>query len=116
MAAKKRKSPEPFFSSLVEVWFNFCREKFDESPTFDGSAPRDLKSIIIALRERAEKSGLEWTENVATTRLHNFLLYAWQDYWLSKNWLLSNISRQKEKIFYSIRAAVKKQESNTPFN
>lgn len=110
--AKKEKKPkfiEPHFKECVEVWFNYCREKFDENPSFDGSSPRDLKSIIASLRERAEKSQIEWSLLTAQQRFHSFLNYAWQDNWLSKNWLLFNINRQKDKIFYNIRAAIKKQ-------
>jgi hypothetical protein len=113
---KKEKFIEPYFKELVEVWFNYCREKFDESPTFSGSAPRDLKSIAASLRERAATSNIEWTSEMAQTRLQNFLNYAWQDNWLSKNWMLSNINRQKDKIFFNIRATTKRQEADNPFN
>lgn len=110
----KEKIIEPFWSDLVSVYFNFCRNKFGESPVFDGSAPRDLKSIIKSLHERAAARNIEWDIDVAKSRLHNFLNYAYQDSWLKKNFLLSNINRQKEKIFYNIRAAINKQPTN-PF-
>ncbi len=111
---KVRKPPEPYWNDMVEVWFAYCRDKFNESPSFDGSSPRDLKLIIISLHERAEKSNLEWTLDTAILRFKGFLDFAYQDYWLQRNWLLSNINRHKDKIFYNIRAAIQKQPSN-PF-
>jgi hypothetical protein len=113
---KKEKSPpEPFWNELVSIYFNFCREKFNEEPSFDGSSPRDLKLIIKSLRERAEKSNIEWTLDTSKNRLHNFLSFAYQDIWLRNNFLLSNINRQKDKIFFNIRAAINKQTAN-PFD
>lgn len=112
---KKEKVIEPFWNDLVEVYFNFCREKFNEDPSFDGSSPRDMKSIIKSLHERAIKSNIEWSLETATHRFYNFLSFAYQDYWLSNNWLLFNINRQKDKIFFNIRAAIQKQ-STTPFD
>lgn len=112
--AKKEKFIEPHFQAMVEVWFSFCRDKFHEDPTFTGSAPRDLKEIIKTLRERAEKSNVEWLQHIAEFRFKNFLDFAFQDYWLKNNWLLSNINRQKDKIFFNIRAAIERQPVN-PF-
>lgn len=111
---KEKAAPEPFWNEMVELWFRFCREKFNEEPTFSGSAPRDLKDIVKTLHERATKSNVEWTQNVAEFRFRNFLDFAYQDSWLSKNWLLSNINRQKDKIFFTIRAAINRQPVN-PF-
>lgn len=107
---KKEKVIEPFFKDMVEVWFLFCREKFQESPTFDGSAPRDLKSIIKTLRERAVHSNIEWTSDIAKLRFKNFLDFAWEDYWLKNNWLLFNINRQKDKIFFNIKSSLNKNQ------
>lgn len=107
---KERKPPEPFFQEIVELWFAYCREKFDETPSFTGSAPRDLKTILVSLRERAEKiPDLMWTLPVASLRFKSFLDFAWQEQWLREHWLLSNINRQKDTIFFNIRAVVKRQ-------
>lgn len=111
---KKEKTPEPFFKELVSVYFQFCRGEFGEEPTFDGSAPRDFKDIIKSLRERAQKSNIEWTLEVAQSRLLNFLMFANMDKWLHDNFILSNINRQKDKIFFKIRAAINGR-SETPF-
>lgn len=113
-AKRKKVPPEPYWNDLVSVYFDFCRTHLGDEPSFDGSAPRDMKAIIKTLHDRATTSGIEWTLKVAQSRFHNFLTFAFQDSWLAKNWLLSNINRQKDKIFYNIRAAVKKQ-SNDPF-
>lgn len=113
--AKEKSTPELYWNELVSVYFDFCREKFNEDPSFDGSSPRDMKSIVKSLRERAEKNNIEWTLDTAKFRFHKFLDFSFQDSWLSKNFLLFNINRQKDKIFYNIRAAINKQQLN-PFN
>jgi hypothetical protein len=103
---KKMVETEPFFKDLVSVYFNFCRDKLGDNPTFDNSSPRDFKSIIKTLRERAIKSEIEWTLDTAQQRLHYFLEWAFKDKWLSENWLLFNINRQKDKIFFNIRKSI----------
>lgn len=100
---KKEKKPkviEPYWNDLVQVYFEFTKTKFSEPPSFDGSAPRDLKSIIQVLHKRAEEKGIEWTQEVAKTRFKMFLDFAFSDWWLSENWLLQNINRQKDKIIF----------------
>lgn len=118
MATKKIKTikvVEPFWNEIVACWFSFCQDRFNESPSFDGSSPRDLKSIIKTLHDRATSCDIEWNLETALLRFTNFLNYAYQDSWLRNNFLLFNINRQKDKIFYNIRAAINKQET-TPFN
>lgn len=99
---KEKKAPEPFWNDIVGIFFEFTKQKFNEAPSFDGSAPRDLKNILIALRKRAEDKKVEWTYEVATTRFRHFLEWAYMDKWLCENWLLMNINRQKDKIFFAI--------------
>lgn len=99
---KKEKVAEPYWQELVELYFDFCKKRFNEVPSFDGSSPRDLKSIIQSLRKRAESAQIEWTPGVARTRLRRFLEFAVADDWLSRNFLLSNLNRQKDKIFFTI--------------
>ena len=101
---KEKPAPELYWNELVSVYFNFCREKFNEDPSFDGSSPRDMKSIVKSLRERAEKNNVEWNLVIAKNRFHSFLEFSFHDNWLSQNFLLSNINRQKQKIFFNIRA------------
>lgn len=43
---KRVKEVEPYWSEMVEIWFKICRDKFGDTPTFDNSAPRDLKAIV----------------------------------------------------------------------
>lgn len=99
---KKTKVVEPHWQDLTSLYFQFCKEKFNEIPSFDGSGPRDLKNIVQALRKRAEDKQVEWTHEVATTRFRHFLEYCYADRWLQDNFLLQNINRQKDKIFFNI--------------
>ncbi len=106
---KKPKIVEPYWSEIVKIWFDFCRDKFGDSPVFDNSAPRDLKGIIKILHERAIAAGDEWTLLNAQQRFSKFLEWSFKDKWLSENWLLFNINRQKDKIFYNIRKSINQQ-------
>lgn len=99
---KREKQIEPFWQEMVSLFFNFTKERFGDIPTFDNSAPRDLKQIIQTLRKRAQDKNIEWTHEVATTRFRHFLEHAYNDKWLCDNWLLQNINRQKDKIFFNI--------------
>lgn len=101
-AKKEKKQPEPYWNDQVGIFFDFTKSKFHESPSFDNSAPRNLKNILISLRKRAEEKGIEWTYEVATSRFRLFLEHAYQNRWLADNWLLQNIDRQKDTIFFSI--------------
>lgn len=98
--------PEPYWGELVQAYFAFCRNHFHEEPSFDGSAPRDLKNIVSALRKRSELKGWAWTERDAQQRLYLFLQECYKDQWLRNNFLLSNINRQKDKIFFNAANAV----------
>ena len=107
---KKEKKPkviELYWQDFVTAYFDFTKSKFTETPSFDGSAPRALKAIIQTLRKRAEEGGIEWTKETAIQRFKKFLEYAFSDWWLSENWLLSNINRQKDKVIF--KAAKKNQ-------
>jgi len=101
-AKKEKKQPEAYWQDLVNVYFEFTKNKFHDVPSFDGSAPRDLKNILTTLRKRAEEKNVEWTYEVATTRFRHFLEWAYMDKWLAENWLLMNINRQKDRIFFAI--------------
>lgn len=99
--AKKEKKPaELYWNEFIEVYFAYTKEKFTEPPTFDGSSPRDLKSVIQALRKRAEDKGIEWTKETALFRFRTFLDYAYSEWWLREHWMLSNINRSKDPIFF----------------
>jgi len=101
---KKRvkKVPEPHWQAAVSVWYKFTEQKKGTVPSFDGSAPRDLKAIIKQLRERAEAKNIEWSELALTVRLNAFLERAYTYNWLQNNWLLFNINRQKDTIFFDL--------------
>lgn len=99
---KKNEDSEPYWGELVKVYFSFCFEKFNEKPSFSGSDPSDMHRIIECLKTRAHEKGIEWTQDVATLRWRGFLGIAYKDDWLSKNWLLSHLNRQKDKIFLNL--------------
>lgn len=101
-AKNEKKTPIPHFSAAVDFWFKDYEKKKGEPPEFDGSAPSDFKNIFAALKKRADKQGVEWTESVAIERLNKFLQVAYQEKYLQENWMLFNINRQKEKIFANI--------------
>lgn len=100
----KEKKITKHWQQLVETFFNFYEKKFDgEKPSFDGSAPRDLKSIAEVLEKRAQAANVEWTEENAIIRLNLFLDAAYKVDWLRDNFLLFNLNRQKDKIFLTIK-------------
>ena len=100
----KEKKITKHWQKLVETFFDFYEKKFDgEKPSFDGSAPRDLKSIAEVLEKRAQAANVEWTEENAITRLNLFLDAAHKVDWLRDNFLLFNLNRQKDKIFLTVK-------------
>lgn len=101
---KEKAPPAKFWSAMVKTFFDFVAEKFQgEQPSFDGSAPRDLKAICGALEKRAEVAGVEWTEETGTKRLRKFLEVGYSVPWLREHFLLSNLNRQKDTIFFTIK-------------
>jgi hypothetical protein len=102
---KKKNAPEettPHWKALVDVWFKFHLDKKGVEPSFQGSAPKDLKAIVDNLQRRVEKNrGEPWTEEVATSYLTKFLTYAYDLDWIKDNFLLSNLNRQFDKIITS---------------
>lgn len=98
-----RRPPEKFYSQAVEVWFAFYEEKFNDKPTFDTSAPRDLKLIMESLRKRAQAQGLEWTAELARTRLKGFLNFAFSDSWISQHFTLRILNSQKDPVYAKLR-------------
>lgn len=99
-----RKPKEPYFKEAVQIWFNFYEDKFFEKPTFDTSAPRDLKLIMESLRNRAETQGREWTLELATQRIKGFLSYAYSDNWIRNHFTLRILNSQKDPIYARLRS------------
>jgi hypothetical protein len=97
---KKTTESVEYWGSVVNLYFDFCKGKFGAAPSFDGSAPRDLKTILLALKKRAEEKGVQWTELEALSRLGKFLEYCYKDPWLSQNFMLMHLNRFKDKIFF----------------
>jgi hypothetical protein len=100
---KKEKKPkviEPYWQEMVSCYFDFCKEKFNETPSFDGSSPRDLRNIIQVLRKRAEDKGVEWTSDAAKSRFRSFLEHCYLDRWLRDHFILSVLNRQKDVVLF----------------
>lgn len=93
---------EPFWQDQVNCFFDFYREKFDNIPSFDGSAPRDLKCILRELRKRAEYRNVTWDHENAISRFRKFLEMSYQDPWLRERFMLFQINRNKDKIFNTL--------------
>lgn len=105
--AKEKKPATEHWQKCVDVFYKFYEENFEgEKPSFDGSAPRDLKMIVEALKKRAEDAGVEWSEENAACRLEKFFEAAFRINWLRENFLLFNLNRQKDKIFVSIKKQI----------
>lgn len=100
--SRKKKQAEPFWQEIVDSYFTFCKNNLSEAPIFDGSAPRDLKLILKALRDRAESKGVEWTEKIALGMWNKFLEQSFKDPWLQKNFMLFQLNRQKQKIIFEL--------------
>lgn len=119
--ATKQETPEPFWQQLVDVWFQFGKEKFGEEPSFSGQDPKVFKRIIQRLKERAAKKNAEWNETTAPQRLQHFLKCAFEDTWICKNFLLKNLESQFDKIIQNQnektkQAAAPKQQKPQGFN
>lgn len=107
MKSKTTKKPkEPFFKTGVAVWFYFYEQKFGYKPTFDTSAPRDLKLISESLRQRAESKGHEWTEELYRSRLIGFLNFAFTDRWMAEHFTLRLLNSQKDCIYAKLRNSI----------
>lgn len=109
---KEKKPVMEHWPDLVKAAHDFYEKNFEgEKLSFDGSAPRDLKMICEALKKRAIEAGVEWTSENACRRLLKFLDAANKVPWLHENFLLFNLNRQKDKIFYNL----KKQSNGTAY-
>lgn len=102
--------PEKFWKPLVAIWENIYGElvpKVDDGygnletakPSFIGIEMQHMKSLIKELRERAEKKNIEWTLEVAKKRWEAFLRKAWEDKFVSENFMIRIISNNRTKIF-----------------
>ena len=98
LAKKKEEVPEPYWTKLVDTFFDFVKQKFGEPPLFAGQDPKFFKSIIQKLKARAAQKNFEWTEEIAVSRLKVFLSYCYDEPWLKSNFILKNLDSQFEKI------------------
>lgn len=98
--AQEAGSPETtsHWQELVEVWFDYNKNKFGDKPSFAGQDPRHFKKIIQILEKRAAERNVDWTMEIATNRLQAFLEQAFKDKWLSENFLLCHLNNFIDKI------------------
>lgn len=104
LPVKKKKKEEPpfeYWQVLVKTFFDFCEKYYKQKPSFDGSAPRDLKAIAVILKKRATEESVAWTKEQAAIRLQGFLIGAYKDVWLHDNFVLSNLNKFKDKVFFN---------------
>lgn len=99
---KKGKPVTQHWPEMISVFFDFCREKFSTKPSFDGSAPRDLKTILTALQQRSEEHQIDWSLKNSSAILALFLNEAFKDNWIKQNFMLHILNRQKDKIIFKI--------------
>jgi hypothetical protein len=106
---KPKEEAEPYWSVLVDIWFEFNKKKFGTEPSFKGRDPKFFKTIIENLKKRAEKKKIEWTETEATARLCSFLEYAFADTWLKDHFLLKNLDEQFDAIIQKNKSATQQK-------
>jgi hypothetical protein len=117
MKKDKQKETIEFWTEMVECYFSFFREKFyGEKPTFDCSSPRDLKTIVLAIKKKADDKQIEWTLDIALRSLKAFFETAYQDKWIRENFVLIHLNRNKDKIFIEIARKKNLNSSNTYLN
>ena len=102
----KRGEKTMWWRQLVSVWFSVYGElvvppEGEEKavPCFDTVESMQMKIILRELKSRAEKKEIEWTEIEAKKRWEAFLRKAWEDDFISRNFMLRIISNNKTKIF-----------------
>lgn len=95
---KKEKTEILHWKKLVETWFSYYKNQFLIEPTFNGVAAKNLKEIIHRLEKMPRPQEKEWTEEYCIRVFSKFLEKANTDSWLQKNFLLTNLCNQFDKI------------------
>lgn len=105
---------EPFWKELVDVWFEFGKEKFSVYPSFKAQDPKIFKRLIQLLKKRAAAKNVEWTQDTGPLRLRSFLEGAFKDEWLCKHFLLKNLENQFDQIIQRQSTAGDRQPKAVP--
>lgn len=100
---KKEKIVTAFYNESVSTFFQFFEKKFGFRPSFDGSAPRDLKNILDAMKQKTEDKSISWTRELSQQMLLAFLEMGYNDPWIKENYFLFNLNRQKDKLFFKLK-------------
>jgi hypothetical protein len=97
--------PTQFWKPLVKLWFDLFEELLPPvdglpaKPAFDTIEAYQYKIIIRDIKKRAEEREIEWNQKNALLRTEAFLRKAWEDNFVSKNYMLRIISNNRSKIF-----------------
>lgn len=83
---------------LVESWFVFYEKKVGEKPSFEGRITSDFKNLVGMLEKKVLAKKNIWDVDTAGGHFTKFLEVAYHDPWLSKNFLISNLLTQFDKI------------------
>ena len=97
-APKKEIIKTAFWEKLVEVWFKFYEDSYTIKPTFNPASGKNLKNLIQKLEKLSKVKGFDWTEDYSVYCFNQFLIKAKTDDWLNRNFLLSNLNSQFDKI------------------
>jgi hypothetical protein len=97
-APREKKDPTDYWHKHIALWFEFYEDKMKAKPTFNASAGKQLKSIIINLKKISEDQSFEWTEEYSLKVLKHFYSLAYADQWLKNNFLLSNLLSKFDSI------------------
>lgn len=106
-------APRKFWPKLVTVFFNFCVDVFGEKPSFNGSAAKSMGEIIDSIELKCREKEIEYTEDMACRSWKLFLITAHEDKWLQENFVLTNLNKFKDKIFFKLSKQSKDGKQST---
>lgn len=91
-------SKDLIWPKLVDSWFVFYEKKVGEKPSFEGRITSDFKNLVGMLEKKVLAKKNVWDVDTAGQHFTKFLEVAYHDPWLSKNFLISNLLTQFDKI------------------
>lgn len=114
---KKNISPaREFWQPLVKIFFDFCEQQFGAKPSFDGASAKSMGLIIDSIAQRCKEKDIEWTEDIACRSWKLFLITAHEDRWLQENFILTNLNKFKDKVFFKLSKISKDGTAKNEFS
>lgn len=104
-----------FWPKLVSVFFDFCVEVFGEKPSFNGASAKSMGEIIDSIELKCKEKEIEYTEDMACRSWRLFLVTAHEDKWLQENFVLTNLNKFKDKIFFKLSKQSKNGTGKSEF-